>query len=151
MATIKVSSIRVEERQFTNEETGEVSNNFALIFDVAVPCMKKQDDGTFAESTTTSIVKEDKKIAAMLYAGCDSLKRVRTLKGSSLTASEFAAYLDGANAEITATKVAAGTVDGDYTWQHDGYKYDVKVSLASDIVADIKDAAKAIRRKALGL
>lgn len=151
MTTIKVSSIRVEERQFTNEETGEVSNNFALIFDAAVPCMKKQDDGTFAESTTTSIIKEDKKIAAMLYAGCDSLKRVRTLKGSSMSTSEFAAYLDGATAEITATKVAANTVDGDYTWQHAGFKYDITVHLTADIETDIKDAARAIRRKALGL
>lgn len=151
MEKIKVSSVRVEQRDFVNAETGEVSANFALIFGDAVPVMRKQTDGTFAESTDTIIIKPAKQVSAILYAGCDELRKVRVLKGSSLTATQISAYLEGATAEVTAKKIAANTVDGDYTWTHDGFKYDVTITLAADIIAEIKAASAAIRRKALGL
>lgn len=151
MKTIKVSSIAIETRDFTNEETGEISNNFALIFDNPVPGIKKNQDGEFVQTEVTSIVKPASHIAAMLYNGCAELKKVRSLKGESLTATQFAAYLEGATAEITATEMKAGAVDGDYTWQHDGYKYEVKVTLAQDIRDDIAAISREIRRKALGL
>lgn len=151
MEKIKVNSIGIESRSFVSEETGEVSESFVLVFDVAVPVMKKQNDGTFAKASSTTIIKPASNIAAMLYEGCPDLRRVRTLKGSSMSATEIAAYLDGATGEVSAELVKAGTVDGDYTWQHDGYKYSLNISLAADIASDIKTIAREIRRKALGL
>lgn len=151
MATIKVSFINIDVKNFVDETTGEMIEHFQLNLSDAVPCKKLGSDGVYHDDKQNYILKRSNVIRAMLQSASKELADVRRLRGQSFDATSLNAILGDAELEISAELVKAGTEIDGYIYKNDGYRYQItKVTLAKDVAEAVAKSRKAALAKALG-
>ena len=112
--------------------TSEMENRVAITLSEAVDGIKAMSRGALGNPTDFQKVKTNviyisfRDLSRQLMEQSSIIAAIRSMRGSSFEYRQLAAFLLNAEAEIVAVEHTAGEVVGDYTYEHDGFTYEVK-------------------------
>lgn len=135
MTTSIVTIINV--RVFDNENGATVQ----LVFKEAVDGIKIDDTGSVVKCEVNTISIFRSRLTAQLCNVNDDIALYRATQERGFNQKQLGIILTGAKLKINREFVAAGTVDGDYTYARDSYTTDVVgVTLTERAIRKLDDA-----------